>query len=580
MVLKGYLAHARETLSPIGSVHAVSDPVPVLFIPVALTSQLFSDFANFGGDPVDWFVAASIGYAALYVVFVLGRPLIARRPTLLRVLAVFVVAGLSRSLSVGFVAVELGLSESLDPAYRLAAGLLMTPSLLGVIAYAVSTHAIHRDLVAELEGKRASLQETERTMETRLADTTDALADAVKDTIAPSLGALDSSLAAVVSSGSAGTALDTLSALLDDEIRPLSHQLAAENHSHYAASELAWSGPVRVPLPERFRISDGIRPGVVALLATAVAAPSTLLQLPAPMTAMLLVTLPIYTFILLLAIKAVFGKLEFPTPLAALTVTAVYALAAGASISLLRDIGVEIPLGMQLSGIVICALIGAMVVMAELVGRRRSATEQELARVVERLEISVGIVRRRVQLTRRRLAHVLHGSMQGALYAAAVRLSEGELNAENVAAIQRDIAKALAKLDQGGVREGSQTLRSLSEIAGMWGKKRAVTSLVSDDAAAALAADPDADEALAELIREAVNNAVRHGQARNISVSIAHADIDGLRALEMEVSNDGAPWSANAGTGLGTSTFDELCIDWGHIERDGKTVVRARLVVI
>jgi signal transduction histidine kinase len=74
-----------------------------------------------------------------------------------------------------------------------------------------------------------------------------------------------------------------------------------------------------------------------------------------------------------------------------------------------------------------------------------------------------------------------------------------------------------------------------------------------------LNANADAAECMPEVLREAVNNSVKHGGARNVSVEI---DPKSRGLLSLVVINDGAPLEPQKIKGYGSNVLDELTHEW------------------
>ena len=98
------------------------------------------------------------------------------------------------------------------------------------------------------------------------------------------------------------------------------------------------------------------------------------------------------------------------------------------------------------------------------------------------------------------------------------------------------------------------------------------SGLVSVEAGveSALDGDHEADEAVAEVLKEAVNNAIRHGRAGHVDITIRVEEATGtaLRpSLSILVLDDGEGAATPARRGQGSELFDELCrfwsLDWG-----------------
>jgi nitrate/nitrite-specific signal transduction histidine kinase len=99
---------------------------------------------------------------------------------------------------------------------------------------------------------------------------------------------------------------------------------------------------------------------------------------------------------------------------------------------------------------------------------------------------------------------------------------------------------------------------------------------ITDRAGRSLQKNNDACICVNEILKEAVSNAVRHGDAKNVSVQIDRLDDFELAIL---VSNDGLPLSAQKRLGVGSRLIEELTTDWSieTIKATGLTVFKANL---
>jgi len=79
---------------------------------------------------------------------------------------------------------------------------------------------------------------------------------------------------------------------------------------------------------------------------------------------------------------------------------------------------------------------------------------------------------------------------------------------------------------------------------------------------AAAESHPATAAAIAEIVREACTNGIRHGGARVIQV---RADLDPSReAVRVEVTNDGQPVAHSRESGVGSELLSRLTLDWGR----------------
>jgi len=74
--------------------------------------------------------------------------------------------------------------------------------------------------------------------------------------------------------------------------------------------------------------------------------------------------------------------------------------------------------------------------------------------------------------------------------------------------------------------------------------------------------------AVSEVVREACQNGLRHGQATAIAIAIRL--MPDTRNVEVSVRNTGIPVQADVRRGLGSQLFDDLSLQWEcHPEPNG-----------
>ena len=94
-----------------------------------------------------------------------------------------------------------------------------------------------------------------------------------------------------------------------------------------------------------------------------------------------------------------------------------------------------------------------------------------------------------------------------------------------------------------------------------------LTQLESNQVASACAA---------EVVREAVSNAVKHGKAEHIVIALERTS---PHLLGITVTNDGQPLPAEIEAGYGSSILDEVAFTWQLENRGGYTVLGAAIAI-
>jgi len=96
------------------------------------------------------------------------------------------------------------------------------------------------------------------------------------------------------------------------------------------------------------------------------------------------------------------------------------------------------------------------------------------------------------------------------------------------------------------------------------------------DVAQALDADPVAGQSLVAVAGEAVTNAVRHGDARTIHLTVEQLTPD---ELHLTVNDDGPIEGTPGDPGLGTAVFEAACIEWRVTTTESGHRLEARLPI-
>jgi hypothetical protein len=252
----------------------------------------------------------------------------------------------------------------------------------------------------------------------------------------------------------------------------------------------------------------------------------------------------------------------------------VSSIALVSTLLVLRSINWPVPEHIRLAAVVMGGVVGGMVAFYAVVTARREATEDELRSSVEGLQATLSELRQHEFVTRRELGLILHGTVQSALHAAVMRLAAHPApDTALLSEIRRDISAATARLD---APQGSDALLvdTLADIAELWDGTCTVRWTLDHQTLRLLVESPAAAASVAEITRECVANAIRHGQATEVWITIARS---GDRVVVTSLDN--GPASTDWSPGMGTRLLDELTMWWTHETADPGTRVQAVVVV-
>lgn len=371
-----------------------------------------------------------------------------------------------------------------------------------------------------------------------------------------------------------------LETLAGDVVRPLSHQLARDLPT--------WDvdAPSRVPLvPWRnvFRSpgpAQAIRPLPLVVLMAVIGIPGGLLVYsPARGLLTLAGTLAVLAACLILGRrwlatrKADSPAVAWVSIAVVLVVTAVVCSAVAAVLGY-GDRGQG---AFARLALVAVPVFGILIAIVSMLTSRMRAITVELAETNRDLRWSLARVNAEAWEQGGRLSRALHGPVQSLLHARMLGLRRS-LDADDgpgpdMASLRADLQASLAA----ALGPASATLvieDVLRDVTQTWSGLADVRWQIDGTASALLADDPLCAEAVAELATEAVSNAVRHGRAATVDISVEMSEHD---LVCLRVVDDGVA-SESADVGLGTVVLTRCAFDWS-LRRDAPTTLTARLPV-
>ncbi len=233
------------------------------------------------------------------------------------------------------------------------------------------------------------------------------------------------------------------------------------------------------------------------------------------------------------------------------------------------------------------ALIGSVLLTGTY--RQQKAVLAELTAAEALLNSQINDLRRSAERIRHRIAQLLHGTIQGRLALASLRLTELRTLTDPAAAAhsRTEILALLASIEAEfhaaehdipfTPAAGAPTLdETLAEIARDWAGLLHYTSAVHPDASEVLRTRPRLAREVGDIITEAVVNARRHGDASTVTSDVTIATSTPLN-LRITVTDDGHGPAAITNPGLGHATLASLGARWALLRDEHDHTV---LVVI
>lgn len=557
---------------------AASALVAWLYAPVGVWAAYVTNWLQTDTPTGTWWILVIIGqFVVVGLLPLIGMAIHRWVQPRLRSLATFI--GIAVTVVIHDRVVDVA-AESLDIAPSLdlltsSASVLCQTGLLLIISIRVSARSREQDQLDALANAETALAGEDQDLRIRVADVDQRIAIQIGLTIEPRIHVLDKQLADAERGGDIAIPVATLRSFVDDELLPLSHRLAnaVTPWSVDMRPPSTSERPAKMTFPSRLTPQAFIRPllsaGVIGLLAL----PSAVSRLQSIGAVLVTVAFMGIFGVVLAAARGLLRRRSFSVMWAFI---ASALLGGGASlfavVVLAAPLEITQPRSLIISFAIGCSL-GILCVIAAVQDERFSLMRDALGTHIESLEDSTSTMRQQLWVSRRRFGYALHGGLQSALHASMLRLMGPEPpTAEIISDVRADIRQAFIRATVES-HDPPDLVSVCAEIAEMWGGLCDITWDISGEVTQMLRQSRIGSECSAEVIREAVQNAVRHGRAARVRIS---AEMDGGR-LVLIVSDDGT-WKEGQ-SGLGSRMLDQFCARWEREPVDSGTRIRAEIVI-
>jgi predicted membrane protein len=573
----------RRAWLDVGRADFLSNPVLITFVVVAIPTSLYIDVVATAGPFMPWFAVSAISTLAVVALLALVRGFARRRwpdgPGPWRAIVIYLAAGAVRGLLIWGAAESLGLVTSVGLLSRVMQSAVWALAVMGAASILVTRRADHHRLMHDLRKRERELLALQSTLDQHIKQTHEDLVQQVQEELGPTLAQLRAELDSLTQSGDPRTdeAVDGFRTAVADVVRPLSHALAAPIEPRAITLDVGTEDSA--PRSDRIPVSRVIAPGAAAGLVLALAlltffiAPGDFRTATVPLrVAALLVALWVGLHGLKWAARRMQWRLTLAPLLGAL------ALAYVALAWLVGTFARAITSGLAVPEATFPAVAFALVTLAPWAVSAALAlqwlartTEVRSAETVSELEILTAILRRELWRERRRLALTVHGPIQSALVAAAVTMTRPGFTADQIPALSARLDQAMAHIDRSAGPPPPIGVAA-RDLAALWVGSAEITFGDTGDVLALVDADEALRTVVIEVMREGVSNAVRHGAADAITISLSRPAREIVRVAVLD-DGDGAPTLTTPG--LGSAMLDDVAVTWS-LTRDGACT---RLVV-
>ena len=517
------------------------------------------------GGPVHlWLIANIIAQAVLaavmWLLFKALKPLYVNvNVSALLNLGIMVLAALARALTFGLITVGWGLGLHTTLTYRISGSISMGIGYAIGCGMALSARAKHAEVIAEFSSKRQRLNELYKQIEGEKTSTEKRLKEMALEVLLPQFDRLKNAISKL---GQKGDVKEPLIAefqeVLKSKIQPLSVELDKQEVSLERFKEVQ----LRQKLPFWLKTMY-LRESVRDVFVFAVTAPNMFSAYQTTLGGYwgLIAILPwTLSWLLMRAFKSLLPvqrKVSSAFALVAIAFLATISMTPYLVFTLLflpQDAHLQ-SFGLAATGTM--PLIAVLLAGASGLNQNRTWLEQELADFNHEYERQLSLYRQKAWLSRKYWVYLVHGSVQASITAAIIELSRAkEINATILNKVNSLLESVYKQIQT--PRTNSVVLdEALGAITATW-TSCSIEWMVPEQVFALANENQVLAASLNEVCKEIVSNAVRHGAAANISISMS---LDSS-SVEIVSTNDGSVDPGESSKGLGSTLFDNICINW------------------
>jgi hypothetical protein len=543
-----------------------------------VTMRLFLNSANIIDYLPFWLAMVALEHIFIFTIFGLAKIFITNYSAPLVIIGVLVV-GVLRTLITTSLAIVVGADTGVAWQYQLLLGALWELSLTIMWSNLNGAFRDHNKLVHQLRATQDSIMGYRENAELIVAEQQEDLVALTRNTLLPQIQSIEEAVnAGNIEMPARWGVAHELKGIINNHVRPLSESLRTTAKALTAPPKPNPSHFLYViTIPKSFGVANSIFPAYTfaAMSLAFLASPFWLLD-------MSWVLPSLFLGLTYFAVIVLFKRLFKNAP----------ELSAWLGIPLLVLMAVVAVLPTYIVAILFypdtrqAAIYGSTLVYTSLMvvgilalldsfdfeARRYRDLLREHN---EELALEVTLFEQQLWVARRNWSLVIHGTVQASLTAALTRLNAPDADKKTLDLAKKDLDRAIMALSTPPNTE-IKFASAIKEIIATWQGVCDVDLDMQPEVKKLVSKDPRLSMCVNEIVKEAVSNAVRHGDARTAQVSIKLA-ADGL--IDLTVKNDGQAPRIGVRQGLGGALLDELTVDWS-LDFDSatdQTILSARL---
>ena len=531
---------------------------------------------------VIWLVTTVESLLIIWMALELGlKKRLIRKPSVVANLTLGAFIGATANLTTGALAILMGIDTETLWGIRALGGAFSFPLeffLLNNVRWAViernekisKLNQVENELIGYREGAKQTVHDVNESTRAKTIAT-----------LSPPLDSIENLLQGQVKSSSRLELIDELRHVIADQLRPISRSLQESAEKLSSPNQRTVQPPRAVSaLPNRINLRNTIQILPAFLI----------MMFSFPLVAYLvldhrslfrgLLSAIGVAAVMFLIRRLVPKKREFKTAIT-LTLLAVFA-----SLAVLPGFLITLSIFGLTEAVVVnlCWMLGTSIgsfllsAYARGTDELRVKYEAELELFNEKLAKEVALFEQKLWLERRAWSYVIHGDVQSALSAAVTRLQRAEkLEPYEIEMVKQDLQRAKLALTKPASREIDLSA-GIDELVRAWSGVCEIKVDASARATRAIESNRDIRNCINEICKEAISNAVRHGNAKNAEIYLRREQDD---VIELEVCNDGHTVLRDQPNGMGLSMIDDLSLNWTltNERHKGKTCLVAELPI-
>ena len=433
---------------------------------------------------------------------------------------------------------------------------------------------------AVLLAEQARLRELVEATDESLTQAESELRGRASDLLEPTISEIRVLLQGGLSDAEARDVSARITEVVNEVVRPTSRELAASPTFVLRALDPQQPAVFKW-LSDRLDVTRAIRPGLIMALGWLIITPGIVIVGPdwRVLGASFLASLSIV--LVLLGVKAIWPRRfrRMPAALGLGILAFIYVMSIWATQLIVQQVG-DSAAGqaawstMSWRGLALWGVLAFLVSVLAMLDEHGRQNRASLAELNVELEEVLARLRREAWLLHRTVALAVHGPVQSALVSTAMRLSASDRTEDSINDARRRLDEALTAIEHDH-HEVPSINDALADLTGLWTPVVQIKADVWPSAESRLAGNTGLRRCVIEICREAASNAIRHGRATALDISL----IGMGETIVIRVSDDGDGVPSESIAGLGEAMLDDTCLRWSRLNRpDGGAELTAYVV--